>query len=101
MRQFQVVEELPEPPRPGIPETVPLPAPRDRVGEAAASALGFALKALSQKALVALSSLFTLLTVGSAFFLWHYTPDPNAHQIVSLTIYALFVLAANVIVRRL
>jgi hypothetical protein len=53
-----------------------------------------------QRALVALAACFTLLTVGSAFWLWYLTPEPTDRQIVSLTIYACFVLAINVIVRR-
>jgi len=62
--------------------------------------LGMALAALSQRALIALSACFTLLTVGSAFWLWMSIRDPNPQQIISLTIYAGFVLAANLIVRR-
>ena len=58
-----------------------------------------ALTALSQRALVAVADLFTLLTVGSAFWLWWSIPAPNDRQIVALSIYALFVLAANWIVR--
>jgi hypothetical protein len=62
--------------------------------------MSMALSALSQRALIALAACFTLLTVGSAFFLWWQTPEPTDRQIVSLTIYAAFVLAINVIVRR-
>ena len=62
--------------------------------------LGMALAALGQRALLALSACFTLLTVGSAFWLWFLTPTPTDRQIVSLTIYAVFVLAINIIVRR-
>lgn len=62
--------------------------------------LGMALAALSQRALIALSACFTLLTVGSAFWLWYLTPNPTDRQIISLTIYAVFVLAVNMIVRR-
>ena len=62
--------------------------------------LTLALKALSQRALVALADLFTLLTVGSAFWLWASIPAPNDRQIIALSIYACFVLAANYIVRR-
>jgi hypothetical protein len=62
--------------------------------------LTIGLKALSQRALIAATDLFTLITVGSAFWLWYLTPDPNDKQIISLSIYALFVLAANYIVRR-
>lgn len=62
--------------------------------------LTLALQTLSKRALIAVESCFTLLTVGSAFWLWSTIPDPNTNQIVSLTLYAGFVLAANVIVRR-
>jgi len=62
--------------------------------------LTLALKALSQRALVAIADLFTLLTVGSAFWLWSSIPAPNDRQIIALSIYACFVLAANYIVRR-
>ena len=62
--------------------------------------LTLALKALSQRALVAIADLFTLLTVGSAFWLWASIPAPNDRQIIALSIYACFVLAANYIVRR-
>jgi hypothetical protein len=62
--------------------------------------LTIGLKALSQRALVAVADLFTLLTVASAFWLWWSIPAPNDRQIVALSIYALFVLAANYIVRR-
>lgn len=62
--------------------------------------LTIGLKALSQRALTAATDLFTLLTVGAAFYLWYLTPEPNDRQILSLTIYGLFTLAANWIVRR-
>jgi hypothetical protein len=58
-----------------------------------------ALAALSQRALVAVADLFTLLTVASAFWLWSSIPAPNDRQIIALSIYACFVLAANWIVR--
>ena len=59
-----------------------------------------ALASLSQRAVIALADLFTLLTVGSAFWLWNSIPEPNDRQIAALAIYALFVLAINWIVRR-
>ena len=62
--------------------------------------LTIGLKALSQRALTAATDLFTLLTVSAAFYLWYLTPTPNDRQIISLTIYGLFTLAANWIVRR-
>lgn len=59
------------------------------------------LQALSKRAIIALSNLFCLLTVGSVFVLFYNIPKPDAYQIVALTIYAVFVLAANAIVRRM
>lgn len=59
-----------------------------------------ALKALSQRALAAIADLFTLFTVFSVWWLWYSILDPNPNQIVALSIYALFVLAANWLVRR-
>lgn len=74
------------------------PAPVDN--GVAIAMLTIGLKALSQRALTAATDLFTLLTVASAFWLWWSIPAPNDRQITSLTIYALFILAANYIVRR-
>lgn len=87
-RQFQVVTEVPE------------PAPEQPHDSFAAQALVMALKTFSQRAIAAIADLFMLATVGSAFWLWWSTPKPDIFQIISLTIYALFVLAANWIVRR-
>jgi hypothetical protein len=78
-------------------EVEPKPAVEQGV---AIAMLTIGLKALSQRALIAATDLFTLITVGSAFWLWYLTPDPNDKQIISLSIYAIFVLAANYIVRR-
>ena len=72
-------------------------------GQAAESAglemLRMGLAALSKRALVALASLFSLLTAASAFWLWFLTPKPDVYQIVSLTIYSVFILALNWLVR--
>ena len=62
--------------------------------------LTIALKALSQRALVAATDLFTLITCAGAWWLWYLTPEPTYQQIVHNSIFALFVLAANFIVRR-
>ena len=59
-----------------------------------------ALKALSQRALVAAMDLFTLITCAGAWVLWYLTPEPTYQQIVHNSIFALFILAANYIVRR-
>lgn len=93
VRKFQPVEI------PDYPE--PLPQPDSKLTEAAAAAVSLALKALSQRALAGGKALATLVSVGSCFWLWNATPNPTATQIVSLSIYALFILAANVIVRKL
>ena len=80
------------------------PASRDEPADAGRSAdlLLLSLQALSKRTLIALSNLFCLLTVGSVFVLFYsIVPNPNTFQIVSATIYAVFVLAANAIVRRM
>ena len=77
------------------------PSPAERAATvAAASAIGLALKALSQRAIAATKDIFTLLSVGSGFWLWNSIPNPSTTQIVSLSLYAVFILAAMIIVRR-
>ena len=78
-------------------EAAPIPdaAPPRELG-----LLLLSLKALSQRALAAIADLFFLATAFSAWWLWYLTPSPDAYQIVSLSIYAAFVLAANWLVRR-
>ena len=94
--KFELVADDPvEAPRPAPP-----PPKAPALNRVAIEMMQMALMALGQRALVALAACFTLLTVGSAFWLWFLTPEPTDRQIVSLTIYALFVLAINVIVRR-
>lgn len=88
LHKFEVVEEadLPSPPQ---------------AGEGAGfSMLVLGLKTLSQRALAAVADLFFLSSVFSAWVLWYLTPEPSVHQIVNLSIYAAFVLAANWLVRR-
>lgn len=68
--------------------------------QAALSLLMLGVKTVSQRAVAAIADLFFLATVFSAFYLWSVIPDPNVFQVVALTIYAVFILAANVIVRR-
>lgn len=79
---------------------VEVPDEPSKAETAAASALMLALKALSQRAIAATKDVFTLLSVGSGFVLWLNIPDPKPTQIVALSIYAAFILAANVIVRK-
>lgn len=78
-------------------ETPPRSDPATSLG---IEALCIGLGALTQRTIIALSRLFTLLTVGSAFVLWwSVMPSPTIFQLVGLTIYAVFVLAANFLVR--
>ncbi len=86
MAKFQIVEQATE--------------DGDPAEKAGLQMLMLGLRALSTRALAAIADLFMLATVGSAFWLWYLTPKPDVFQIVSLSIYALFVLAANYIVRR-
>ena len=88
MSRFQVVEQATE---------APVDPVIDRAGM---QMFMLGLKALSARALAAIADLFMLATVGSAFWLWLLTPKPDVYQITSLTLYGLFVLAANWIVRR-
>jgi hypothetical protein len=74
----------------------PPPAPDNSV---AIAMLTVALKALSQRALVAAMDAFSLVTIMSCFYLWYLTPEPNDRQIVSLSLYGLLILAINWIVR--
>ena len=97
--KFQLVEdqvEIAPPPQ----SFAPAPAKTSAIDWGALQLLGVALTALSQRAMVALAASFSLLTVASAFYLWMITPNPTDRQIVSLAIYAGFVLAINLIVRR-
>lgn len=67
----------------------------------AADLLLLAVKALSARALVALSSMFSLALAGSLFYLcWAALPQPSVYQIVLLTIYAVFVLVLHIIRNR-
>ena len=92
-KPFQIIseEEAKKPPR------------TDQVLESAGmQALMLGLGALSKRAVVALQSMFVLLATGSAFALWwSVLPSPTVLQLTGLGMYALFVLAASVIVRRL
>lgn len=87
VRKFQPVE-------------IPDETPDSFAMSAGASALALGLKTLSQRAIAGSRALFTLISVGSCFWLWNSILDPNITQIVSLSLYAVFILAANVIVRR-
>ena len=92
---FRIISDEDDPKRP--------PSKTDQALEAAGmQALMLGLGALSKRAVIALQSLFVLLATASAFILWWAVmPNPTVLQLVGLSIYALFVLAASVIVRKL
>lgn len=68
--------------------------------EAAYSGLLLALKALSQRFVIAVANLFTFVTVFGVWWLWRSIPDPSPTQIMALSIYATFTLAVSIIVSR-
>jgi hypothetical protein len=68
--------------------------------DAGMAMLMMGLKALSQRALIALSACFTLITVGSCFWLYMSRSTLDPQELILCGMYALFVLAANAIVRR-
>lgn len=79
----------------------PQPVGGSTLDKAAFEMLLLGIKALSQRTVVALGNLFTLLTAFSAFWLWYSAlPAPDAYQLISLAFYGVFVLALNWIVRR-
>ncbi len=95
MVQGYQVEEVPD-------NVIPLqPSLADK---AMVTGVMLGLKALAQGSAIALSNiashLFALITVAMVFWVWASVPDPNQLQIVSLSLFGLFILAANVIVRR-
>jgi len=81
-----------------VPETEPSEGGQAR--DAGMAMLMMGLKALSQRALIALSACFTLITVGSCFWLYMSRATLDPQELILCGMYALFVLAANVIVRR-
>ena len=67
----------------------------------AADVMMLALKALSQRALVSLAALYSLLTFGCVFFLAYLIipNDPTVPKLVGLGGFAVFVLTLNLIER--
>lgn len=98
-RGFSLVDDLPQPePQSETPESA-RPRKQPLIDSASIEMLRMSLAALSQRASIALAHLlatvFILLTVASVFVLWYLTPDPTQTQIVSLTIYAAFIVVIN------
>jgi hypothetical protein len=67
---------------------------------AAFTVMMMALATLSKRVLIAVSDLFTLITVGLVFWLYFSITNPNLHQLISLGMFSIFILMANWVVRR-
>lgn len=67
----------------------------------AVTMLTMSLKALSQKAIEAISKLFSLVLAGSVFFLaWSAMPNPTYYQITLFSLYAVFILSLHLVRKR-
>ena len=77
-----------------VPEAAPAPAVLD---SASLSVLLLSLKALSQRTIVALGNLLTIVSVASVWWLFDSAlpVNPSANQLIGLGLYALFVLAVH------
>lgn len=77
------------------------PEPRPTQGQDPAfSALMLALKTVSQKTLIALSRLTSLIMVASVFWLFMSIPDPHTTQLIWGGMYAVFILVLQFFVSR-
>lgn len=76
------------------------PSAGEREHGLAMAATLLAISTLSKRAIAEAKTWFTLLTMGGTWWLWYSIPDPSPTQIVSLSIFAVFILAANWLVRR-
>jgi hypothetical protein len=64
----------------------------------AAEALTIALRALSQRALIALASLFSILAAASVFALyWKVLPNPSNESLIGLGLYSVFIIGLHVV----
>lgn len=79
-----------------VPQAAAAPTQVPQQGKVAAAALQMvllALKALSQRALIAATNLVTLIGLGTAFWLWlQVMPNPTMNQLAGLALYGLFIL---------
>ena len=90
---FRIISDEDEPKKPSKTDQV-----LETVGM---QTLMLGLGALSKRAIIALQSAFVLLATASAFVLWwSVMPNPSVLQLIGLSLYACFTLAASVIVRR-
>lgn len=63
-----------------------------------AQALTIALMALSQRAAIALASLFSILLAASVFALyWKVLPNPSVESLTGLGLYSIFIIGLHVV----
>lgn len=90
-RGFQVIDEQ---------ESSQQPA-ADPLTKASTAFLLLSLKALSQRAMTAVTNLMTITLVASSWFLWRSVlENPSVTQLIGVGMYALFVLLIDIVRRR-
>ncbi len=100
-RQFEVVQDDRPDPGDSPAEARPRPPTKDPAAtQALVASLLLALKAISQRAFIAILDCFALISAGAAFWLFYSFDNPTVFQILHATIFALFTLAINWIVRQ-
>ena len=84
-----------------VPDPVGADAESSALAKINTQMLLLALGALSKRALTAITNLFTLALVGSAWWLWYSVlPNPTLLQLVGVCSYAVFALAIDIVRRR-
>ena len=78
-----------------VPEAAPAPAPVTRRDQAALGMIVIALKALSERAIVAAGHLAAMAALASVWWLFASAipADPSVHQLIALGLYGWLVLA--------
>jgi hypothetical protein len=72
-----------------------------QTASALTSLLFVSLRALSQRAVIALGNLFMAASAASAWWLFYVTlPDPSPQKLIGLALYGGFILALNFMLRR-
>ncbi len=88
--RFEIIDE----------NDAPQARPQPQGQDAAFNALMLALKAMSQKTVIALSKLATLAMTGSVFWLFMSIPNPSTNQIVWGGMYSVFILLLTFLMHR-
>lgn len=84
-----------------IPDVSEQSASEKAAASFAANAITLGLKVLSQRAVAALVNLYSILILGSAWYLFLVTlPNPTTPQLVGLGLYGSLVIAVHLIMNR-